>query len=488
MKKQLVIVGIAVLLLTIGLSGCIEQFQNDDETSEVIEPGFEWFQTGNTQPITQLQTKQSIELENNRIGIICGGLWSPECEELDYQGKLNELVNLGIKRFRTSINRWDWANVCWDKPENSINPSHDDFITDLAGNGVTITYNLIFWDKENMGGAENLVHVEVGDVEAYIPEGAQYPRFKTEEEIQRYLDFVQFIVHHFKDRIQIFAIWNEPDIGDCPNWIEVPDYINLVKRAVPVIRQEYPEAKIQVGGTTALRDPESYEYFFSILNSDIMPLVDAIYWIPGPGFSPDYEFWQDYYYNYPSLVENIKDVASAHGFEGEYITEGLTWCTPEMTAPGELYTYSEIVSAKYYARSIVMHLGMDVTVTGGGVDPGRAAFPTVQNLCTVMAGAGPTSLPVEIQSEAENIRSYSFSLSSGDKLIALWTDGVAVDNDPGVNANLTIQGITTQNVTGIDVLNGYQQSLTTSNENGNLVIQNLIVRDYPMILHIVKFV
>ena len=468
MKKQLVIVGIAVLLLTIGLSGCIEQFQNDDETSEVIEPGFEWFQTGNMQQITQLETKQSQELENNRIGTMWNNFWSFDTFTL--QEVINTtILPLGSKWIHLTINELDTeGGIDWSKPEFSIDPAHDSIFTRIANNDITISYNLIFWDKENIG------------------EEISYPRFKTEEQIQHYLDFAQFIVHHFKDRVQYYRIWNEPDIGDCLNWIEVEDYINLVKRAVPVIRQEYPEAKIMVGGTTALRALESYEYFFSILNSDIMPLVDAIYWLPGPSFSPDYEFWRDYYYNYPSLVENIKDVASAHGFEGEYITEGLLWCTPEMTTPGDLYKYSDIASAKYYARSIVMHLGMDVTVTVMGVDPGRAAFPTVQNLCTVMAGAEAINLPIEIQSEATNITSYSFSLSNGDNLIALWTDGVAVDEDPGVKANLTVQGITSEDVTATDVLNGYQQSIKTSNKNGNLVIRNLIVRDYPLILHIKK--
>jgi hypothetical protein len=85
-----------------------------------------------------------------------------------------------------------------------------------------------------------------------------------------------------------------------------------------------------------------------------------------------------------------------------------------------------------------------------------------------------------------NIRSYSFSSPNGDKLIALWTDGVAVDEDPGINVNLTLPNLTAQDVIGIDVLEDFQQPIITSNENGNLVIQNLIVRDYPLILHISK--
>jgi len=97
-----------------------------------------------------------------------------------------------------------------------------------------------------------------------------------------------------------------------------------------------------------------------------------------------------------------------------------------------------------------------------------------------MAGAKPINLPIEIQSEAENIKSYSFSLTNGDKLIALWTDGIAVDNDTGVNADLIFDGFNNKEVIGIDTLNGYQQSIII-NENK---IENLIVRDYPLIIRI----
>ena len=80
--------------------------------------------------------------------------------------------------------------------------------------------------------------------------------------------------------------------------------------------------------------------------------------------------------------------------------------------------------------------------------------------------------------------SYSFSLTNGDKLLALWTDGVAVDDDPGINATLTFPGFSAQKVTGIDVLNGFEQELVTSMEDGNLVIPNLLVKDYPTILRL----
>lgn len=86
---------------------------------------------------------------------------------------------------------------------------------------------------------------------------------------------MRFIVRHFKDRVQYFEIWNEPTIRDSVQWIEVEDYINLVRRAVPVIREEYPEAKIVVGGTSYLIFPGEQEYLFTILRSEVMPLVKS---------------------------------------------------------------------------------------------------------------------------------------------------------------------------------------------------------------------
>jgi hypothetical protein len=490
MKK---IIAILILVLLLLISGCVQE-------SEVIE-GTEWFQTGNTQDITKLQPKQSNELEDNHIGIHAHCFWNPEGQGIFPDGVLDasNIIELGVKRARLGIKSLDAPDpdllIAPDgdfEPELSIDPKHDEFITKLADNGITITYVLSFWDTE------------------YVAQGGEvrYPRFKTEGEIQRYLDFVQFIVHHFKDRIQYYEIWNEPNIENTIQWIEVEDYINLVRRTVPVIKEEYPDAKIVVGGTSYLIDSCNKEYLFNILKSDIMPLVDVISWHGMYGTSPEHKpvysdenaeysypnldpllIQETYYYGYPSIVQEIKDVASAHGFKGEYVGDELNWFTPDQAPPNaqemqpRQYAHSETECAKYYARGIVMHLGIDLDTTAILQDK-PLIFHSIQNLCTIMAGGEATSLPVEIESEATNIRSYTFSLSNGDKLIALWTDGIAVDEDPGVSANLTVQGITSENVTGIDVLNGYQQPITANSENGDLIIQNLIVRDYPVILRI----
>ena len=51
-----------------------------------------------------------------------------------------------------------------------------------------------------------------------------------------------------------------------------------------------------------------------------------------------------------------------------------------------------------------------------------------------------------------------------------------------MSATLTLPGLTAQHVIGMDVLNGFEQQLVTSDENRNLVGRNLLVKDYPIII------
>jgi hypothetical protein len=436
----------------------------DGNTSRFSMPtsgpvGSQAIQQGNDHPRTQFIPKQSGELVDNRIGAQFDSFGQPEFYDF-------EIYPRGVKRARVAINGLEPELVDWDRPEFSILPEHDEVFTRMADNGLTITYVLTFWDKETYPNGE----------------GAPCARFKTEEEIQHYLDFVQFTVRHFKDRVQYFEIWNEPDIPRyCPKYIEPVDYINLVRRTVPVVRQEYPEAKITVGGISNTKFSNAYNYLFDILESDIMPLVDVVAWHPMYGTSPAYDLYRDYYYNYPAFVQEIKDVAIAHGFNGEFQADEIGWATPETAISDQPWVYTPNVASKYLGRGILMHLGMDVGV--GAPDDNNLA----RILGTVMAAAEPVSLPAQIQSTATNIVSYAFSFPNGDHLIALWTDGVAVDNDPGVSTTLTIPGFGDRRVTGIDILSGFEQQLIASDEDGTLAIRDLLVKDYPIVLRLTSF-
>jgi len=449
-------------------------------------------QSGNTRKPIHLESRPSNELLDNRIGTNFSGLWHPETDpELFPEGVLDPsiILDLGLKRVVLAISHGDWSRVDWSKREFSVDPSHDAFITSLANSGVAITYFLSFWDKK------------------YVAEGGKLgsPRFKSEGEIQRYLDFVQFIVRHFKDRIQYYQIWNEPTIRDSIQWIEVKDYITLVKRAVPIIRQEYPEAKIVVGATDYLLFPESRDYLFSILRSDIMPLVDVVSWHAMYTTSPEYDFHRQYYYDYPSIVQEIKNVASGHGFAGEYVADELLWPTVDQFDPTCEWerahswivpsadigmtmewgnAFSETKSAKYYARGIVMHLGMDVKMSQILLWGKPQWYQTIQNLCTVMAGHEAITIHVEFDIDYAPIAHYGFQFPNGDRLFAIWTDGPTADDDPGVAATITFPGLVVEKVVGIDVLNGFDQELLFEVADESTIVHDLLVKDYPILLRL----
>jgi len=111
---------------------------------------------------------------------------------------------------------------------------------------------------------------------------------------------------------------------------------------------------------------------------------------------------------------------------------------------------------------------------------------TIQNLSTIMAGTESIELPFEIQSDATYIKNYAFSLPNGDYLLAVWNDGVATDFDPGMSATVKISGFGEWFATGVDSIYGYEQDLITSNENGNLVIHDFLLKDYPIFIRLSK--
>jgi len=214
----------------------------------------------------------------------------------------------------------------------------------------------------------------------------------------------------------------------------------------------------------------------------LMELVDVVSWHAMFGVSPESSI--EYYYGYFGIVQSIKMEAEAQGFKGEYWADELIWRDPDCywCYPGDPL-YSNIVSAKYHARGIITQLGMGLNtqVTGNSsVRPNM--FTAIKNLATLMAGNKPLDLPMEIQSTATLVKSYGFSMPDGNRVLAIWNDGVAIDSDPGIPSTIILTDLVGWKATGIDVLIGLQQDLITINENGDLIIRDFYLKDYPLII------
>ncbi len=409
-------------------------------------------QNGNNLPRRQFFLEMPLELADNHI--------ATQYDQISYSEDLSDMTFIyrqGFSRARVSISGLEPELVDWDKPEFSISPAQYEHFTRMSEKGIIVTYVLMFWDKE---------------IYPY-GEGAPCARFKTEEEIEHWLEYVRFTTEHLKDYADYFEIWNEPDIRDyCPKWIELDDYVNLVRRTVPVIREVAPEAKIVVGAIS--KTFYAQYYLFGLLESDVMPLVDVVSWHPFYGESPKYDQERAYYYSYPDFVQRIKDTAASHGFVGEYRADEVGWrMEPGGGQSGE---YSLIETNKYFLRAVMQHRGMDIDLGSNG------SYYIIKRLNILMEEVEPAELPMEIESAADNVMSYAFSTPEGDRLLAVWTNGVAVDYDPGVEATITIPHFPASEVVCIDLLNNLEQELIFEMVDGNLMVSNLVVKDYPLII------
>ncbi len=426
-------------------------------------------QTGNDRPVSRLEALCSMDLAYNQIGAVWGHVrslegWGDACAPQGVRG---------FKMVRLAFNEVeDWPSIDWSRAEFDIPPEMDAFVAALAESGMTITYELNFWDKANH------------------PQGwPEIPsRFTTEEEIQRYLEYVRFIVSRFKGRVAYYELWNEPDNqGSAIQHIRPQDYIELARRAVPVIREADPEAKIVVGSVSNLRGSYAQEWLFRILRSDIMPLVDGIAWHPMYGPSPDYADESGYYYAYPGILRSIQETAGAHGFQGEFRGDEIGWCSPDYPSDcgAIVHSHSNIAAAKYHARGIVIHLGLGAATHLASVSASRRETNAViSGLATILAGARAEAFPVQIQAGEAKVASYTFVLPNGERLLAIWTDGVALDEDPGVSATLTFPGASAARAVASDPLHGFEQELIAQIENGDLAIHQFLIKDYPLFIRL----
>lgn len=450
-----------VLIFILAMNSCKKSPSSEDQDRDTI------LQIGNSLPTYKLLPWQPDSVvPNTRMGT---GAAFTQYDLPGWESILGELLRLGTKHVQTSLAEGE-EPIDWDWPEDEFHWEYDQFIDGLNENEITINYEIHFWDKAGHARGETL----------------STPRFQTAEQIEDFLEYVRLIVGHYKGRVQYYTIWSEP--GACPGikCIEPDDYINLLKHTIPVIHEEDPQAKVSIAAVVLYH---AREYLFTVLESDVMPMVDVIQWHGLFDVVPNNFYYGNYYYEYPGIIEEIRQTASANGFNGEYWCTGVTWSSdefPDSYAPdhheGHVKTDKEV--AKYYSRSVLMHLGMDCGFDHmGGVRPEALwSYPAIKNLYAVMAGAKPTSLTVTIENEPPKTSTFAFTMPGDDLLFALWNDDEAHEHDPGVKATLTFPGLSAQEVEGINVLCSYRQQLITNYEDGDLVIRDILIKDYPLII------
>ncbi len=427
----------------------------------------ERLQQGIDQPAIALLVRRSDELADNRLGQLAS-LASDVHSPAEAEGFVNQQIELGLKWYRIALDWLDWCEVV-ESPRFSsedVDPNADAAITMLHENNVEVMLELVYWDDRTSI--------------AHPPESL----YTTTAEIDRYVDYARTIVRHFSGRVTSYALLNEPNVPDPGQFVDADDYVELVRRVVPAIRGEDPEAKIVIGEITPLWGCDGLDYLFALLDSDVLPMVDGIAWHWG-GASP--ELQTEFYYGYPELVREIRRIAEAGGFEGELLAEEITLRTAKTPHSSEYMGYDEIPALKYTLRVALMNLGLDLA-TGlnfENLEETPLHERMTQNLCTVMAGHEAIDMPVDIDIAYEGPVAYcAFRYNNGDRMLAIWTDGIAQDEDPGVPATITFPYLTAETFVGINILHGSEQELVFEIDENSTIVRDLLVKDYPILIRL----
>ncbi|MFC2125085.1 discoidin domain-containing protein [Bacteroidota bacterium] len=425
-------------------------------------------------------------------------------------------VDLGLKWVRVGYHddpiNWHWVEK--EKGKLEIDAEADAAITYLVERGIGIDFVLGFGNRLY---TQSDPSRKLPQLWEWYYENPKPPT--TREALDAWERYVRFMVRHFRDRIKIFEIWNEWNIPTY--WGDKPDtehYIEVVKRTIPIIREESPEAKIKLGAVSGftygisnwtpeeLAKQENEMPFLKVVG-EFAEEVDIIGW--HPFYQTDTE--SDRFRSYSDDVKSLKKWASKKGFDGEFFASEWNYGAnyPPPTPPNWWGNFeaTEMDKAKYIARLSVLHTALGVnsffcetwsnyypldlsllrrSFSGSPVSvlQPQAAYYVTRNLATALEDLQPADFDYSIDNKPSEIESCEMS-RKGERVIGLWIPGHAKDNFKPLSINLEIPG-NYKAVVGYSCLNGVNQEILFENGDNKIRINNLLVYDYPILIRLVE--
>ncbi len=421
-----------------------------------------------------------------------------------------ELYNLGVKWNR--VGQWgDWT--CWSiveqkKGEYTIDPATDQAITESVRSGVNIVYTLCYGNPLY---EETPPLAEPGPVWRHGHPFLGHGGPTKPEAIQGFVNYAKFIANHFKGRVKWYEIWNEEN-----SWAwygSPPDpkaFGTLLRETAKAVKEVDPDAGVMVGGTAALAPT----FISKALAEGGGPYLDAVAFHPygvsypeagvgsldiidgrqmrrtpaelgyntnremlaflrtalGP-FKPHFEIWANEW----NAIPTREDSPYSGGTE---ITEAKQ--------AARLFLEGTLTGVRCIWWSLVNENGVyDWAILRTGELSRKPVYYTIQAMATLLSGAraAPAIKPV-VTGDAPNLRCEALRGRDGEVLIAIWSAVSPQDDYAGKRVSLRISGGAGKSVDAVDTFHGLVQKLDTNAGGDALLIDGLLVMDYPVILRI----
>ncbi len=352
------------------------------------------------------------------------------------------------------------------------------------------------------------------------------PPVKTEAEKTAWGNYVKATVEHYKDKIDYFEIWNEPDGEHCwRHGVNALEYGEFAIGTAKIIRESAPKAKILAGSFFT-----EISYVYDMLKTGLSDYIDYITF-------HRYKYLPDN--GNESFIKTLR--ATVNLFSDKIgIIQGETGTHSRYSKNGALPfgNWDERKQAKFLLRKLMSDIGSGVEFTSyftavdifeniisdsgtkteefygffgvlgeefyeNGVPKGnyykKQSYYAFQNLCAFFDGREIlTDLPIYFYSDyanlvggyeenpfndRSNIYIYGFSLGEV-RALAYWkgTDILTTDFESCCSAKA--MGMP-EGVHIIDLMDGTVYSLEDtvySIEDGKVTLSHIPIKDYPMLL------
>jgi hypothetical protein len=423
----------------------------------------------------------------------------------------SRIFDIGFKWVR--VGQWgdqtEWAAVERGKGKYSVDPLTDAGIQKLLDNGVDILYGLNYGNS--LYECPQKPFFDVGPIYKeghpfYLNQGP-----KTEIGRQGFVNYVDYVVRRYGNRIKWWELWNEEN-GWYPGH-EAELYGKLLFAVAKHIKSINPDLKVMYGGTAALA-PITTEIS---LREGAAPFIDACAFHPYTIDKPEggaigtLEYYegkdisrskeQMNYKRIEDVIEGVKQPFLLHGNPNISVWMD-EWGT---NVTGLDYSYDpgigEYECTKYLMRFYIyggwlgvptawwaLH-NLNTSQDWGILDPDDYGFRpmsyALQNICSVVSDVQPvTYLPYEYQGQAPDPKIISFMRDgSGETLILAWASELSTDDVRSYPSNLTFSLVKKPSQVRItDLYWGVSQEAKWKYKKGKVIIMDLVVRDYPVVI------
>ncbi len=316
-----------------------------------------------------------------------------------------------------------------------------------------------------------------------------------------WLKYVKACVKHFKGKVSMWEVWNEPD--GSRNMDSYPLYANLFVRTAQVIREVDPEARIAAFGSCS---PDR-KYIRQALE-----LIDKAGGIPYIDYLTYHAYWPVPEAVIPAVKKLREDVDAYN--PSIVLLQGETGC------PGQLeyghamknIEWDEYKQAKWDLRQAMNHFGMGIPYSfftmvdlnygwmlqsfglirmNGNKEPVylRPKFYAVQHVTSVFTPQMKATDKISVSIDSPE-KLVSFGLEKDGKSVGcvLWIGGDRPSRSLERRLrNIRLEGIKMKNPVYVDLLTGYVHSLKvtprhSNHEDGTTAFQDFPIWDCPVVI------